>query len=120
MKATRLLHASVNVEGDLDACRRFYAEVLGLEEVARPEIPGVGGHWLGAGDGQVHLVDAPMAGHGVDPTGPHFCVAVADIDAAIAELDAAGVEYPRGAQGDVVQVWVTDPAGNTVELQQDG
>jgi len=67
----------------------------------------------------VHLVGAPPRGTEIDPTGPHFCVGVEDLDAAIAELDAANVAYLRGAQGPVVQIWVRDPAGNTVELQQD-
>jgi catechol-2,3-dioxygenase len=25
----------------------------------------------------------------------------------------------RGAQGTVVQIWFVDPAGNTIEIQQD-
>jgi hypothetical protein len=32
---------------------------------------------------------------------------------------AEGIPYVRGAQGTVVQIWTTDRAGNTVELQQD-
>ncbi len=119
MKAGRVLHASVNVEGLLGESRAFYEELLGLSPAARPEIPGVGGAWYTAGEAQVHLVDAPRAGRGIDPTGPHFCMAVDDIQAAIAELEERGIEYFRANQGDVVQVWVTDPAGNTIELQQD-
>jgi len=119
VKVTRVGHVSVNVEGDLDATRRFYADVLGLGDVTRPEIPGVGGHWHALGDTELHLVDAPSRGTAIDPTGPHFCVFVQDLDAAVAELEAADIEYLRGAQGPVVQIWVVDPAGNTVELQQD-
>ncbi len=126
MKVTRILHASVNVAGSLDRADRFYAEVLGLDRSPRPDIPGVGGRWLAAGDGQVHLVDAPMAGQGIDPTGPHFCLAVEDVEAAVAELEARGIPYLRAAQpappgrtGEVVQVWFTDPAGNTIEIQED-
>ena len=119
MKVTRILHASVNVHGDLDDTTRWYAETLGMQAAARPEIPGIPGAWFAAGGGQVHLVGAPPRGTEIDPTGPHFCVGVEDLDAAIAELDAANVAYLRGAQGPVVQIWVRDPAGNTVELQQD-
>jgi hypothetical protein len=46
-------------------------------------------------------------------------VAVDDLDGAIAELEARNVEYRRGAQGDVAQIWFADPVGNTIELQQD-
>jgi catechol 2,3-dioxygenase-like lactoylglutathione lyase family enzyme len=126
VKVTRILHAAVNVSGTLEEADRFYADVLGMSRAARPEIPGVGGSWYGAGDGQVHLVDAPMAGGGIDPVGPHFCLAVDDIHAALAELDERGIPTVHATQGGapgepgaVVQVWFTDPAGNTVELQQD-
>jgi catechol 2,3-dioxygenase-like lactoylglutathione lyase family enzyme len=119
MKVTRVAHISVNVEGELDETRRFYADVLGLGDVARPEIPGVGGHWHRLGTTELHLVDAPARGSGIDPTGPHFCVFVEDLESAIRELEAAGITYTRGAQGPVVQIWIVDPAGNTVELQQE-
>jgi catechol 2,3-dioxygenase-like lactoylglutathione lyase family enzyme len=129
MKVTRILHASVNVSGGLDDAGRFYSEVLGLAPAARPPIPGVGGQWFTVADGQVHLVDAPMAGSGIDPTGPHFCLGVEDLDGAVAELAGRGIAVFRatqeipGADGGpgrgVEQVWFTDPAGNTIELQLD-
>jgi len=115
MKITQLLHVSVNVKGDLDANGRFYSGVLGLEVAPRGDIPGVGGIWYETRTGQVHLVDAPMAGIGIDPTGPHFCLGVDDLDAALAELDRHGVNYLRVGH----QVWCNDPSGNTIELQQD-
>ena len=120
MKVTRILHASVNVEGTLDSAAAFYASVLGLVPAARPTIPGVAGRWFSVGDAQVHLVDAPCRGAPrIDPTGPHVCFGVEDLDAAIQELEAGGVPYERGAQGDVVQIWITDPSGFTIELQRD-
>lgn len=119
MKARRILHSSVNVAGELDRTRAFYEGLLGLEPAPRPEMPGVGGAWYSIDDAQIHLVDAPRAGRGIDPTGPHLCVAVDDIEAAVAELEVAGIEYLRAAQGEIVQVWVVDPAGNTVEIQQE-
>jgi catechol 2,3-dioxygenase-like lactoylglutathione lyase family enzyme len=118
MKVTRILHHSVNVEGRLAECEAFYRSV-GLPGLARPEIPGVGGRWLAAGAAQVHLVDAPQGDDAIRPTGPHVCFGVEDLDAAIAELQREGVPYVQGAQGEVIQIWVSDPAGNTIELQQD-
>ena len=119
MIVTRALHVSVNVEGELGPNREFYRRLFGLDTKVRPEIPGIAGHWFAVGDAELHLVDAPATDRTIRPAGNHFCVAVEDLDAAIEELEREGVEYVRGAQGAVVQIWIADPAGNTIELQQD-
>jgi catechol 2,3-dioxygenase-like lactoylglutathione lyase family enzyme len=119
VKLTRILHHSVNVEGGLIGAEDFYGRLLGLGDLDRPEIPGVEGRWFGIGDAQVHLVDAPAGPGPIRPTGPHVCFGVEDLDAAVAELEAQGIEYTRGAQGSTVQIWIVDPSGNTIELQQD-
>lgn len=119
MKVTRTLHHSVNVEGRLADTVAFYRELLEMPDENRPVIPGIQGHWFGAGHAQLHLVDAPAGGGPIRPAGPHVCFAVADLDGAVAELETSGIPYQRGAQGTVVQIWFVDPAGNTVEIQQD-
>lgn len=119
MKITRVLHVSVNVEGALPETDAFYRDLLGLAAKARPDIPGVDGQWFAIDDAELHLVDADAGPGPIRPTGNHFCVAVDDLDAAIRELDERGIAYARGAQGEVVQIWIADPAGNTIELQQD-
>jgi catechol 2,3-dioxygenase-like lactoylglutathione lyase family enzyme len=121
MNVTRFHHVSVNTNGaPLDAMVDFYQDVLGLHDVSRPEIPGVPGHWHAVGDQELHLVGAPPQGTLIDSTGHHYCVAVTDLDAAITELEARGIEYQRAVQGQgTVQIWIADPAGNTIELQQD-
>jgi catechol 2,3-dioxygenase-like lactoylglutathione lyase family enzyme len=118
MKVTRVLHVSVNTEGALEATRAFYAQLFGLVELPRPEIP-IAWQWFGLGDAELHLVDAPAGNGAIHPAGNHYCVAVADLDAAIRELEENSIDYVRGTQGDVVQIWLADPAGNTVELQQE-
>ena len=121
MKVTRFHHVSVNTNGAaLDDLVTFYRDVLGLADKARPEIPGVPGHWHLVGDQELHLVGAAPQGTPIDSTGHHYCVAVTDLDAAIVELEARGIEYQRAVQGQgTVQIWINDPAGNTLELQQD-
>ncbi|MCU1430209.1 MAG: Glyoxalase-like domain [Actinomycetia bacterium] len=121
MNVTRFHHVSVNTnDAPLGDMVTFYRDVLGLGDEARPDIPGVPGHWHAVGDLQLHLVGAPSRGPGIDPTGQHYCVAVEDLDAAIAELTERGIPYVRGVQGEHnVQIWITDPAGNTIELQQE-
>ena len=121
MRVTRFHHVSVNChDADLADMTGFYGGLFGLPDVPRPEIPGVPGHWHTVGEQELHLVGAPPSGPGIDPTGHHYCVAVEDLDAAIAELDDRGIAYMRGLQGESnVQIWITDPAGNTIELQQE-
>jgi len=118
MNVTRTLHHSFNVEGRLDACVDFYRGLLHLPDEHRPPIQ-VDGHWFAAGDAQLHLVDADAGSDVIQPSGPHVCFAVDDLDAAIAELERDGIPYVRGSQGPVVQIWFADPAGNTVEIQQE-
>jgi catechol 2,3-dioxygenase-like lactoylglutathione lyase family enzyme len=121
MKVTRVHHVSVNTNGvDVGEVASFYRDVLGLGDADRPDIPGIPGHWHPVGEAQLHLVGAPPRGTRIDSTGHHFCVAVTDLEEAITELDARGIEYQRAVQGEgTVQIWITDPAGNTIELQQD-
>jgi catechol 2,3-dioxygenase-like lactoylglutathione lyase family enzyme len=118
VKVVRVPHVSVNCHGRLDETRQFYADLFETEELERPDIPGVLGSWLALGDAQLHLVDAPPLGTPIDRVGDHWCVEVADLDAARAELEASGIPYDEGAQGPVVQIWIHDPCGRTVELQQ--
>ena len=114
MRPAGLHHVSINVD-DVPAARDFYVRVLGLTERAdRPDFS-FGGAWLDAGNQQVHLIEAD-----VPPSlGQHFALAVTDLDAAVTELRALGVPVtdpvPAGAGR---QAFVTDPAGNRVELQE--
>jgi catechol 2,3-dioxygenase-like lactoylglutathione lyase family enzyme len=121
VKVTRFHHVSVNSnDTPVDAMVAFYRDVLGLDDEPRPEIAGIPGHWHRIGDQQLHLVGAPPSGNAIDTTGHHYCVAVDDLTAAIAELEARGLEYVRAVQGEnTVQIWIADPAGNTIELQQE-
>ena len=114
MRPAGLHHVSINVD-DVPAARDFYIRVLGLTERAdRPDFS-FGGAWLDAGDQQVHLIEAD-----VPPSmGQHFALAVTDIDAAVAELRGIGVAVTDPVRvGRGRQAFLTDPAGNRVELQE--
>jgi catechol 2,3-dioxygenase-like lactoylglutathione lyase family enzyme len=123
VRITRVLHASVNVAGGVDGATSFYRDVLGLDTTWRPEIPGVTGAWFQAGEVQVHLVGSEPLPDGIDPGAPHVCFGVEDLDAAVAELDTAGIAHIEASQDHhgraVRQVWFTDPSGNVIELQHD-
>ncbi len=109
--------------------RRFYTELLGLGIddglAARPGLPD---HRINAGPAaQIHLIGATGAGNGhgdaIDPTGPHVALAVANIADAQAELNRLGVPYrmlPGEFGPESRQLFVSDPAGNVIELHQLG
>ena len=113
MEPLGLHHVSINVD-DVEAARRFYVDVLGLTERRDRPAFSFGGAWLDAGDQQVHLIEAPPP----PELGQHFAMAVADLDAAVAELRDRGIDVsdpqPVGTRR---QAFLTDPAGNRVELQ---
>jgi catechol 2,3-dioxygenase-like lactoylglutathione lyase family enzyme len=121
VRVTRFHHVSINTNAaSVDEMASFYGELLGLVDLPRPEIPGIPGRWHAVGDQELHLVGAAARGTGIDPTGNHFCLAVDDLEAAVRELEARGVPYEQATQGaGTVQIWIVDPAGNTVELQQE-
>lgn len=90
-------HATI-VTADLDATRRFFVDVVGLEEGARPPF-GVDGYWLYA-DGRpvIHLVDSTLPGHAgrVTPRIDHIAFRLDDDtqwQALLARLEKAGVAY---------------------------
>ena len=114
MRPVAVHHVSLNVD-DVEAALRFYCDVLGLEARAdRPDFP-FGGAWLDAGGQQIHLIEGkPPPG-----LGQHFALLVDDLDGTVTELRDRGVEVsdPRPV-GSSRQAFVTDPAGNLVELHQ--
>ncbi len=126
VKITRFNHAAVNVHGVVDEAREFYTKLLGLPEIeialpGRPPIPkgSIPALWVELGGCQVHVIGAPRKGELREPTGPHVSWYVADLDQAVAEIAARSIEMRVLGEGRHRIVWVADPAGNTVEFQQD-
>ncbi len=111
---------------DLDAARRFYIDLLGFEDLPRPDF-GVPGMWLRVGDLQLHFIETdtmPVPGPGF----PHFALHVPS-DRWAATMDAlhtGGVPFvsepsERVDFGTTVRAaFVSDPAGNVVELTDVG
>ncbi len=131
LKIVELHHHAVRVaptQNGAAEARRFYTEVLGLGADDGPSaLPGTPGHQINAGPAaQIHLIGAAgrPAGHGdaIDPSAPHVALAVASIAEARAELDRLGVRYRvlPGQSAASEQLFLTDPAGNLVELHQLG
>jgi catechol 2,3-dioxygenase-like lactoylglutathione lyase family enzyme len=112
---------------DLDAASRFYRDVLGMEQVERPEF-GFPGAWFQAGDTQIHMnIAGDEAGEpGIRVIGAknaprafHFAFEVDDCDAAAAVLAKNGhtIEVaPRNRPDGARQMYLRDPDGHLVEL----
>lgn len=107
-------HVSINVD-DVPACRDFYVEKLGFEQIDRPDL-GIGGVWLQMGPQELHLVELPLT----EGFGPHFAIEVDDIAAARAVLVERGVDVgdAKPIDGVCLQAFFNDPAGNQIELNQ--
>jgi catechol 2,3-dioxygenase-like lactoylglutathione lyase family enzyme len=97
--------------------RSFYAEVLGLREVPKPEaMRARGGMWFQAGPVQIHLgIEDDMRAS----VKAHPALVVDDLEAYRARLAAAGCEWrdaddiPGTRRGHT-----RDPFGNRIELIQ--
>ena len=112
---------------DLEATRRFYVELLGMAEVARPafRFPGL---WFQVGNVQIHATEqsaeAGKAGWGdrggsVISRGHHLAFAVDDVTKALEAVEAHGVRVASTLQqrpDGFMQVYLYDPDGHLVEL----
>ena len=107
-------HVSINVP-DVGAAVSFYTGVLGgTVRHDRPEF-GFGGAWIDLGTSQLHLLEAAAP----PVLGQHFAIQVGNLQAAVAELRERGIEVSDPCPvGPGLQTFVTDPAGNTVELYE--
>ena len=126
MQITRFNHVAYNTHGVTQQAREFYTKLLGLPEVP-VQLPGMtadavaktGIAWVQLGPVQMHLIPLPAKGEPREPFGTHVSWYVADLEGACAELAANKIEMRVLGEGRTRIVWISDPAGNTVELQQD-
>ena len=130
IKTGRVNHVAVKIT-DVDKSREFYEKVVGLKKLPRPKI-NIPGEWYALGDGALHLIGGERKNDGkIDPTGPHIAVQVDNIDETKQTLNSMGIEFLDAAglmaklnltpeQMKMVgkQVWVRDPDGNVLELQE--
>jgi catechol 2,3-dioxygenase-like lactoylglutathione lyase family enzyme len=115
-------HAFITIpSGGEDDARRFYGELLGLDEIAKPEglseSPGV---WFRAGGQELHLGSDDRHEATKRPH-PGFRVeSVAALEELAQRVEAAGVEaeWDDRIEGRR-RFYVRDPFGNRVELLAD-
>jgi len=128
MKVTRFNHLAVNVDGQDEATVAFYHGLLGmplLNHIRPIEFKrAIPGNWFGIGEERLHVFDYPVGGRlrapgAPQPGGPHFAVYVDDLEGFEVELNRRGIKFGSHGVGLERQIWILDPAGNTVELGQD-
>ncbi len=105
------------IAGAVDA-RRFYGEILGLEERRVPPVfPGVT-IWFAAGDQELHVFAEPSGVAVNAESRRHPCFQVDDVVRMRAHLAAAGVAT-RDHDGEIPgrpRFFAIDPFGNVIEF----
>ncbi|NNC74120.1 MAG: glyoxalase [Acidimicrobiia bacterium] len=106
--------------GGEELARRFYGDLLGMSEIAKPpELAKRGGCWFRRDSLEVHVgVDDPFT----PATKAHPGIAVPDLDELSASLEAAGhtVVWDRGQTiPGRDRLHTNDPFGNRIEFIQD-
>ena len=110
-----LNHVALDVS-DVAASVRFYRDVLGLPELARPAFT-FPGAWFRLGAVQeLHLIGD--RGRVVGERAGHFALLVADLDAVAARLRAVGVVFrgPKSRPDGALQLFTADPDSNVIEF----
>jgi len=106
----------------IERLRRFYIDVIGLREGARPVFrSGSHGYWLYANDRAVlHLTIARNGGANSQPPGVfnHLAFDCDGLEATRARLEQAGIRYETDVVEELhqTQLFLSDPAGMGVEL----
>lgn len=118
MIVSRLLHAAILVN-DLERAKNFYGNVLGLTEKQRHDFD-FKGVWYDLGDCELHLMvvtDTLPPAEQRPRRDFHVALRINDYQAARQHFDRLGIPYREGRHG-LPQLFVRDPDGNLIELQQ--
>jgi catechol 2,3-dioxygenase-like lactoylglutathione lyase family enzyme len=115
LQIAQIDHVSVIIT-DVERSRRFYRDVLGLKEIAKPRTFDFVVLWFDLGNQQLHLLlkERPDA-----ISGRHFALRVTDVNAARAYFRERGVPFtettpiPRADR-----FFIADPDGNRIEIIQ--
>jgi catechol 2,3-dioxygenase-like lactoylglutathione lyase family enzyme len=115
LEITQIDHVSVLIT-NLERSRRFYRDLLGLKEIAKPKTFDFSVLWFDLGNQQLHLLLKPQA----DTLSPrHFALRVRDVPAARAyfrERDVAIQETTPIPHCD--RFFIADPDLNRIEIIQ--
>lgn len=106
-------------KGSEDIARSFYAGLMGLREIPKPEsIRQRGGVWFDADGLDIHVsVEEQRSG---PDAYRHFGLECSDVAGLRAKLKAAGVATDDGRPVPWRRFFVRDPFGNRIEIHELG
>src|SRR3954471_2356761 len=115
LEVTAIDHVSVIVT-DVERSRRFYRDVLGLKEIAKPRTFAFSVLWFDLGGQQLHLLLKPQP----DALSPrHFAPRVAGVHAARAWFRERGAPFDETTPiPGCDRFFIRDPDGNRIEIIQ--
>lgn len=115
MNPKRIHHVSIIVT-DLDRARRFYSEVVGLQEIPPPSTFDFKVAWFEINGQHVHLLPRDEA-DGI--SGRHFALEVDDAKAARTRLAGLGLEIIEAAPiPGCDRFFIHDPDQNRIEIME--
>ncbi len=130
IQITDLSHVTLIID-DISSSKRFYGNVLGMDEVPRPSTFTHAMTWFRKGGAEVHLIHQPDAAQepGDKEAQPneehdlgrarHLAFSVEDLDETVQALADHGVPVvlgPRPRGDGATQMYCRDPDGHLVEL----
>ncbi len=119
------------VVASVERSRHFYMQVLGMQEVPRPQSFNFPGAWLQTHNFQIHLIGEDVEGRSRQLNlgyttselavghATHVAFEVNDLEEAMQHLHAQGVEIaggPRPRGDGVQQLYFLDPDGYVIEF----
>lgn len=117
----RLHHAQITIPKGAEAeARAFYCDLLGLEEIPKPDsLAGRGGFWVKLSDQQIHI--GTEDGFDRYSTKAHLAYQVVDLPAWREKLTAYGVKIEEQIPIPGLERFeFRDPFGNRVEFTEPG
>ena len=120
MKLNAIHHIQVTYPLEVeDAMLSFYSEVLGLTEIARPDvIKNDSGAWYKLGDIELHVSREKNANN--QASRRHFCFQVDNLNAFEEHLKEHEIEIipDRRPLPGCVRFFLRDPGGNRIEIAE--